>query len=196
MVALTSVTKKGVQQVLRGHINTKTLRMLIFYKGYHFPYTRGHHVVDMAKATTEWINLSILHNILGNHHLMWLSMTIDCNYRLWYPELASGDVRCHVHLSLGSKLSTVGPLCTGMMSAWLSPAWSRHSHTVPLGLHMSTITPLHSFIYCWLYLGRSVLCIFMGLGKARNHLLPVMKKCLHDILCKIIHQWILVYWCY
>ena len=39
---------------------------------------------------------------------------------------------------LGKKLLSVGPLWTGLISAWLSPALSRHSLTFPLGFGTST----------------------------------------------------------
>ena len=46
-------------------------------------------------------------------------------------------VRYHSHVNLGNMLITVGFLCTGLLSACLSLAGSRYSHTFPLHLGTS-----------------------------------------------------------
>ena len=40
-----------------------------------------------------------------------------CNFRLWYPELASIINIYFTLLSLGSISFSVGPLCTGLINA-------------------------------------------------------------------------------
>ena len=70
--------------------------------------------------------------------------------RLWESEVAMINVRFHMHLSLGSISLKVGPLCSGLTSAWLRLAGSRQSHNVVLGLETSTnyciILPFNLFI--------------------------------------------------
>ena len=39
---------------------------------------------------------------------------------------------------LGSILLMVGPLCTGLISAWFNLTGSRHGHTFPLDLRART----------------------------------------------------------
>ena len=47
------------------------------------------------------------------------------------------DMYC-TSFSLGKILLSVGPLCTGLINAWLSHAGSRHNLTLPLALEANT----------------------------------------------------------
>ena len=74
----------------------------------------------------------------------WLS-----NLILWYPELAlMMDIYCTL-LSLGNILLSVGPLCIGLISAWLSCTGSKHSHTLPFcfGYHHKAVALFCHLIY-------------------------------------------------
>ena len=68
------------------------------------------------------------------------------NLRLWYPELTlMMDMYCTL-LSFSSILFSVGPLCIGLINAWLSCAGSKHSHTLPFVLGTITKLLYHSAI--------------------------------------------------
>ena len=68
------------------------------------------------------------------------------NLRLWYPELISMmDMYCTL-FSLGRILFSVGPLCTGLINAWLSHAGSKHSCTLPVALGTNTKLLHHSAV--------------------------------------------------
>ena len=55
------------------------------------------------------------------------------------------DIHCTL-LSLSSMLFNVGPLCIGLINAWLSHAGSKHSHTIPFALGTNTKLLHHSTI--------------------------------------------------
>ena len=52
------------------------------------------------------------------------------SFRFWYPGIASIMATYCTFVSLESILFSVGLLCIGLMSAWLSLARSRHNCTV------------------------------------------------------------------
>ena len=72
----------------------------------------------------------------------------DCisSLRLWYPELTSiMNMYCTL-FSLGSISFSVGPLCIGLINAWLGCTGSRHGwtnyhFTVCFGYQHKAITP-------------------------------------------------------
>ena len=63
---------------------------------------------------------------------MWFSMKTFIE--LWYPEMSSIIVTLHTLVSLGSISFNIIPLCTCLISAWLSLVGSRHHCNVLLGL--------------------------------------------------------------
>ena len=92
-------------------------------------------------------------------------------FRLWQPELTSVMVVLHTLVSLGSTSFNVGPLCIGLINAWLSLAGSRHKGTAQLNLgttmkllHLSAISPILSAaeICCPCSLSNSFLKGFLG----------------------------------
>ena len=71
---------------------------------------------------------------------------LSSNFRLWYRDLASISERSLTLLSFGIMLLNVGPLCMGLIKAWFSHAWSKHSLTLPLALCTNTKVLHHSAI--------------------------------------------------
>ena len=69
---------------------------------------------------------------------------LSSSRKLWYPELTSIRESYLSLLSFGSILFEMGPLCTGLISAWFNCAGSRHSLTLPLALGTSTKLLHHS----------------------------------------------------
>ena len=69
---------------------------------------------------------------------------LSSNFRLWYPELASMSDRYLTLLSFDNMSFSIGLLCMGLISAWFSCAWSKHSFTLPLALGTNTKLLHHS----------------------------------------------------
>ena len=68
------------------------------------------------------------------------------NFRLWYLELTFIRDKYFTLFNFGKISLSVGPLWTGLISAWLSLSGSRHSLTLPLGFGTSLKLLHHSAI--------------------------------------------------
>ena len=79
------------------------------------------------------------------------------------PELTSIMVIYHVFINLWSTSFVVGPLCTGLISAWLSLAISRQKCNVLLDTmtkllpHLAILSPCGASIWCSCSLSSSLL---------------------------------------
>ena len=71
---------------------------------------------------------------------------LSSNLRLCYPETASIRDKYFTLFNFGKISLSVGPPWTGLRSAWMCLARSRHSHTLPLGFGMSIKLLHHSVI--------------------------------------------------
>ena len=82
---------------------------------------------------------------------MCLDIMIFSSLRLWYPELAFVSAICCVFGGFERKSLTVGPLCTGLLNAWLSLAGFRHIWMKPSWIsNLALQISLYSF-YIFLF---------------------------------------------
>ena len=92
-------------------------------------------------------NSSHLYLYQPNWHVNVVSYKdLSSNFWLWYPDLASISEMSLTLLSFGIMLLNLGPLCMGLIKAWFSHAWSKHSLTLPLALCTNTKLLHHSAI--------------------------------------------------
>ena len=96
-----------------------------------------------------WVaqNGSLLYLYLSNWHMNVVRYDdLLSNLRWWYPEFISIRDKYFILFNFGKISLSVGPLCTSLISAWLSLARSTQSLTLPLGFGTS------HFIYAqWCY---------------------------------------------
>ena len=67
-------------------------------------------------------------------------------FRLWYAELAPISVKQCTFVSTGNTSLTARPLCTGLISTWLSPVGTKYRWTVPFGFGIVTKLLHHSAV--------------------------------------------------
>ena len=67
-------------------------------------------------------------------------------FRLWYPEVASINVWYYIFVSFRNVSLMDEPLCTGLISAWLSLRLSRHRWIVLICFGTTTLL-LHSAVF-------------------------------------------------
>ena len=71
---------------------------------------------------------------------------LSSKLRMWYPGLKSMRDKYFTLFNFGKISLSVGPLWTGLISAWFSLAMFRHSLTLPLGFGIMTKLLHHSAI--------------------------------------------------
>ena len=92
-------------------------------------------------------NSSLLYLYLPNWHVNVVRYDdLSSNLRLWWPDLASIRERYFTLFSFRKISLSVGPLWTGLMSAWFSFARSKYSLTLQLDSGMRTKFLYHSAI--------------------------------------------------
>ena len=63
---------------------------------------------------------------------------LSSNFKLWYPDVASIRERYCALFNLQNISLSIGPLWTGLISAWLTLAGSRHNLTFPFSFGTNT----------------------------------------------------------
>ena len=92
-------------------------------------------------------NGNLLYLYLPNWHMDVVRFNdLSSSLRLWYPKLTSIRESYFTLHNLGKISLSVGPLWTGLLSAWFSFAGSKYSLTFPLGLVMRTKLLHHSAV--------------------------------------------------
>ena len=113
---------------------------------------------NMSPASAA-LNGNCLYMYLPNWHANIMRYDdLWSSFRLWYLELASIRERYFTLLCFNSISLSVGPLCTGLISAWFSCAGSWHNLTFQFALGCSTkqlhhsavsSTPRDTMMYCF-----------------------------------------------